>query len=79
MSLNTGHPGGITTVHANGAVHTFDRIASLVKSSEVGRTIDLEAIKMVLYTTIDVVLYFDRRKLKEVFYDPIYVKEKLNG
>lgn len=79
MSLNTGHPGGITTVHANGAIHTFDRIANLVKSSEIGRTIDLEAIRTTLYSIIDVVLYFDRRKLKEVFYDPIYMKEFLNG
>lgn len=78
MSLNTGHPGGITTVHANGAVHTFDRIAGLIKSSEVGRTVDLEAIKMILYSTVDVVLYFDKRKLKEVFFDPIYVKEMLS-
>lgn len=77
MSLNTGHPGGITTVHANGAVHTFDRIAGLVKSSEVGRTVDLEAIKMILYSTVDVVLYFDQRKLKEVFFDPLYVKKML--
>lgn len=77
MSLNTGHPGGITTVHANGAVHTFDRIAGLVKSSEVGRSVDLEAIKLILYSTVDVVLYFDRRKLKEVFFDPIYVQNML--
>ena len=79
MSLNTGHPGGITTVHANGAVHTFDRIAGLIKSSEVGRTVDLEAIKMILYSTVDVVLYFDLRQLKQVFFDPIYVKEILNN
>ncbi|STZ01561.1 Type IV secretion system protein virB11 [Moraxella caprae] len=75
MSLNTGHPGGITTVHANSAVHTFSRIANLVKSSEVGRTVDLEAIKSLLYSTIDVVLYFDQRRLKEVYFDPIYVQE----
>lgn len=79
MSLNTGHPGGITTVHANGAVHTFDRIAGLIKSSEVGKTVDLEAIKLILYSTVDVVLYFDRRKLKEVFFDPLYVKNLLNA
>lgn len=77
MSLNTGHPGGITTVHANGAVHTFDRISGLVKSSEVGRTVDLEAIKLILYSTVDVVLYFENRKLKEVFFDPIFVTQTL--
>ncbi|WP_228707436.1 CpaF/VirB11 family protein [Moraxella caprae] len=40
-----------------------------------GRTVDLEAIKSLLYSTIDVVLYFDQRRLKEVYFDPIYVQE----
>jgi len=79
MSLNTGHPGGITTVHSNGAVHTFDRIAGLVKSSDVGRTVDMEAIKMILYSTVDVVLFFDKRKLKEAYFDPMYAKKTLNN
>lgn len=78
MSLNTGHPGGITTVHSNGAVHTFSRITQLVKSSEIGRGADLEGIKVMLYSTVDVVLYFERRKLKEVYFDPIHVADFMN-
>lgn len=77
MSLNTGHPGGITTVHANGAIHTFDRILQLVKSSEIGRTVDLQGVNLMLYSTIDVVLYFENRQLKEVYYDPIYASKAL--
>lgn len=76
-SLNTGHPGSITTVHANNALQTFERIATLVKKSEVGRQLDMEMIKLVLYTTIDVVLFFHERKLVEVFYDPIFSKAKM--
>ena len=76
-SLNTGHPGSITTTHANGALQTFERIATLVKKSEVGRQLDMEMIKLVLYSTIDVVLFFKDRKLVEVFYDPIFAKSKM--
>lgn len=76
-SLNTGHPGSITTTHANNALQTFERVATLIKKSEVGRQLDMEMIKMVLYTTIDVVLYFQDRRLLEVFYDPIFSKSKL--
>ncbi|EJE4644415.1 P-type DNA transfer ATPase VirB11 [Vibrio parahaemolyticus] len=76
-SLNTGHPGSITTVHANNALQTFERIATLVKKSEVGRQLDMEMIKLVLYTTIDVVLFFHERKLVEVFYDPIFAKKQM--
>lgn len=76
-SLNTGHPGSITTTHANNALQTFERIATLVKKSDVGRQLDIEMIKLVLYTTIDVVLFFKDRKLVEVFYDPIFAKSKM--
>ena len=76
-SLNTGHPGSITTTHANNALQTFERIATLIKKSEVGRQLDLEMIKLVLYTTLDVVLYFKDRKLVEIFYDPIFAKAKM--
>lgn len=76
-SLNTGHPGSITTTHSNGALQTFERIATLVKKSEVGRQLDMEMIKLVLYSTIDVVLFFKDRKLVEVFYDPIFAKSKM--
>ena len=76
-SLNTGHPGSITTTHANNSLQTFERIATLVKKSDVGRQLDMEMIKLVLYTTIDVVLFFKDRKLVEVFYDPIFAKSKM--
>lgn len=76
-SLNTGHPGSITTTHANNALQTFERIAVLIKKSDVGRQLDIEMIKLVLYTTLDVVLYFKDRKLVEIFYDPIFAKAKM--
>lgn len=76
-SLNTGHPGSITTTHANNALQTFERVATLIKKSDVGRQLDMEMIKLVLYTTIDVVLFFKDRKLQEVFYDPIFAKSKM--
>ena len=70
-SLNTGHSGSITTVHANSAAHTFERVATLIKKSDVGRTIDLETINLTLKTTLEVVLFFKRRKLVEIYFDPI--------
>ncbi|EJW5843907.1 P-type DNA transfer ATPase VirB11 [Salmonella enterica subsp. enterica serovar Kentucky] len=76
-SLNTGHPGSITTTHANNALQTFERCATLIKKSDVGRQLEMEMIKLVLYTTIDVVLFFKDRKLVEVFYDPIFSKSKM--
>lgn len=75
-SLNTGHPGAISTTHANSAIQTFERIATLIKKSEVGRLLDISLIRQVLYGTIDVVLYFNNRQLIEVFYDPIFSNQQ---
>ncbi|HTP25597.1 MAG TPA: P-type DNA transfer ATPase VirB11, partial [Anaeromyxobacteraceae bacterium] len=54
QSLNTGHPGSITTTHANGAAHAFARVESLVKNSDVGRTLDRGEVRRVLHATLDV-------------------------
>lgn len=71
-SLNTGHSGGMTTVHANNALACFDRVATLIKNSEVGRGLDLSSIMMSLNTSLDVILFFKYRKLVEVYFDPIH-------
>ncbi|WDJ87461.1 P-type DNA transfer ATPase VirB11 (plasmid) [Xanthomonas campestris pv. incanae] len=76
-SLNTGHPGSITTTHANNAIQTYERVASLVKKSPAGHDIAIDMIRQLLYTTLEVVLYYKDRTLKEVFYDPSFSKSKL--
>ena len=70
-SLNTGHSGGMTTVHANNALASFDRVATLIKNSEVGRGLDLQSIMMSLNNSLEVILFFKYRKLVEVYFDPI--------
>ena len=73
-ALNTGHPGSITTTHANGAREAFSRLALLIKQSEGGRQLDLGTIRHFLYSTIDIVLYFAKYRLKQVWFDPSYAK-----
>jgi type IV secretion system protein VirB11 len=58
-------------------VQTFERIATLVKASEVGRQLDLQTIRRVLYSTVDVVLFIRDRRLVEVFYDPVFARGKI--
>lgn len=70
-SLNTGHPGSITSVHANSTVDTFERIASLIKKSPEGKTLDVSYVRDLCHKNIDIVLFYDRRRLKEVYYEPI--------
>lgn len=69
-SLNTGHPGSITTTHANSAAHTFDRIATLIKQSPLGVTLDVPTVERVLFQTIDVVIYMQHFQITEIFFAP---------
>lgn len=78
-SLNTGHPGSITTTHANNSTQTYERVAGLVKNSDAGRDLNIDMIRQVLYTTLEVVVYYENRRVKEVFYDPIFSKSKLSA
>ncbi|WP_268808104.1 P-type DNA transfer ATPase VirB11 [Caballeronia terrestris] len=74
---NTGHPGGIFSTHADNAATTFARIATLVKASEVGRTVDYDVILKTVITTVDVVIYMAEREVKEIYYDPAYRRRQL--
>lgn len=77
-SLNTGHPGSISTIHANSATDVFGRLTSLIKKSPAGLTLDASYIRAMCMETIDVVLFYERKKLKEIYYDP-YVKRSSMG
>ena len=50
-AMNTGHPGSLSTVHANSARQALDRIEQLVQETAVGvpRALIAEAINVVIY------------------------------
>lgn len=77
-ALNTGHSGSITTIHANDCKSAYSRLADLVKQSEVGQTLDYEYIINVVKKSIDVIAYFEKTYLKELYFDP-ETKNKLLG
>jgi type IV secretion system protein VirB11 len=59
------------------AAEAFDRIATLIKNSEGGRTLEMATIRHVLYTTIDVVLFMRDRKILQLFYDPVFKRAEM--
>lgn len=71
-SVNTGHPGSISTMHANGAFAAFEQLTALIKDSKTGAHLETDFIKHRLFTTIDIVLFYHMRKLREVWYDPAF-------
>lgn len=77
--LNTGHQGSITTIHANDCISAYSRLASLIKQSDVGKTLELDHIMKVVKTSIDVVAFFEHTYLKELYFDPLMKNTLLRG
>lgn len=70
-ALNTGHEGSITTIHANNTYASFARLASIVKQSTVGLTLDYDFVLKTIKTSIDVVLFFNHTYMTEIYFNPV--------
>lgn len=69
-ALNTGHPGSITTTHANSALDAFDRLAILTKQSPTGGNLDLPTIQTFLQQTVDIVVHVEKFRVQEIWFEP---------
>lgn len=83
-SVNTGHPGSMTTVHANTPLQAFDRLAKLVSQSEDARGMLYSDIKSSLIQSIDVIVQcaqernehgLEERNITAIYYDPQYKRK----
>lgn len=74
-NVNSGHPGSITTIHANSPQLAFEQLTLLVKESEGGRDLARDDIRSLLHTLVDVVLQMKREnggfRMTEVWYEPL--------
>ena len=78
-ALNTGHPGGLTSVHANDARSVHYRIAQLAMESAAGKAMPYEYILNTVRATIDVVCFFKHTYMTELYYDPVATYYALRG
>jgi type IV secretion system protein VirB11 len=74
-NVNSGHPGSITTVHADSAALAFEQLTLLVKESEGGRDLAREDIRSLLHLLVDVVVQMKkvegRFRMTELYYEPL--------
>jgi len=74
-NVNTGHPGSITTIHADSATLAFEQLTLLVKESEGGRDLARDDIRHLLHLLVDVVVQMRREdgrfRIAEVWYEPL--------
>jgi type IV secretion system protein VirB11 len=75
-NVNSGHPGSITTVHADSARLAFEQLTLLVKESAEGRDLHRDDIRsLLLLLLVDVVVQMQKRdgryRITEIYYDPV--------
>lgn len=61
QAMNTGHTGSFTTVHANSAAESFERLVTMVKMS--GLDYETNIIGMIIASAIDIIVF--QRRLKD--------------
>jgi type IV secretion system protein VirB11 len=83
--VNTGHPGSMTTVHANTPIQAFDRLAKLVSQSDNARGMLYSDIKSSLIQSIDVIVQcaqernedgLEERNITAIYYDPEFKRKQ---
>ena len=79
MALKSGHSGSVTSIHANDCRGALYKIGSYIKQSEVGQTLAFDYIMQEVMTTIDVVVFFEKTRLKELYFDPEKKLQLLRG
>ncbi len=74
-TANTGHPGSITTLHADSAALAFEQLTLMVKESDAGRELAREDIRALLHVLVDVVVQVRREggrfRVTEVWHEPV--------
>ena len=73
--VNTGHPGSITTIHADSASLALEQLTLLVRESEGGRDLPRDDIRTLLHLLVDVVVQLKRVdgrfRMTELDYEPL--------
>jgi type IV secretion system protein VirB11 len=73
-NVNSGHPGSITTVHADSAQLAFEQLTLQIKESDSGRDLERSDILSLLKTAIDVIVQCKRVdgqfRATEIYYQP---------
>ena len=85
-AVSSGHPGAITSLHANSARLVFERVISMVREGPGGANLASEDIRRFLYLLVDVIVQFSKeeradgttvRRVSEIWYDPLIKRSRL--
>jgi len=69
-NVNSGHPGSITTIHANSAAAAIEQLMLMVRQSSAGAGLSREDIRGLVFTLVDVIVQMERKRVTEILFLP---------
>lgn len=80
-NVNSGHPGSITSMHANSPKMAIEQLVLFLKESQSGGSMNRQDIKQLLFMCVDVIVQMKnirgRRVITEIYYDPEFKRQQL--
>jgi len=69
-NVNSGHPGSITTIHANSAAAAVEQLMLMVRQSTAGAGLTREDIHGLVANLVDVIIQMERKRVTEIHFLP---------
>jgi len=80
-NVNSGHPGSITSMHANSARMAIEQLVLFLKESQSGSSMNREDIKQLLFMCVDIIVQIKnirgKRVITEIYYDPEFKRTQM--
>jgi type IV secretion system protein VirB11 len=81
-NVNSGHPGSVTTMHANSARLAIEQLVLFLKESSSGGSMSRQDIKQLLFMCVDIIIQLQnvrgKRMITEIYYDPEFKQCQLD-
>ena len=78
-NVNSGHPGSITSMHANSAKLAMEQLVLFLMESQSGGSMTRQDIKQILFMCVDVIIQIKniqgQRMVTEIYYDPVFKQD----
>jgi type IV secretion system protein VirB11 len=69
-NVNSGHPGSITTIHANSAQAAIEQLMLMLRQSSAGSGLTREDIRGLVTNLVDVIIQMERKQVTEIHFLP---------
>ena len=69
-NVNSGHPGSITSIHANSAQGAIEQLMLMLRQSSAGAGLTRQDIRALVVSLVDVIIQMERKQVTEIYFLP---------